>query len=121
MSAAGCHCFDPKELHDLHNDPLIMCEKMVTNKVKKLVPNLHDKKNYVIYIRTLDQALKHGLVLEKVYHVIEFNQRAWLKPYIDFNTKLRTEARNDFEKTSLSLRITLCLMRLWKTLENIWI
>ena len=76
----------PKELHDLHNDLLFMCEKMKINKVEKLVPNLYDKKKYVIHIRALDQALKHGLILEKVHRVIEFNQSAWLKPYINFNT-----------------------------------
>ena len=64
----------PKELHDLHNDLPFMPEKMKINKVKKLVPNLHIKKNYVIHIRALSQALKHGLILEKVHRVIEFNQ-----------------------------------------------
>ena len=63
----------PKELHDLHNDLPFMCEKMKINKVGKLVPNLCDKKKYVIHIRALDQALKHGLILEKVHRVIEFN------------------------------------------------
>ena len=75
-----------------------MCEKMKINKVEKLVPNLHDKKNYVIHIRASDQALKHGLILEKVLRAIEFNQFAWLKPYIDFNTQHRIQAKNDFEK-----------------------
>ena len=93
----------PKELHDLHNDFLFMCKKVKINKVEKLVPNLYDKKNYIIHIRALDQALKHGLVLKEVHHVIEFDQSAWLKPYIDFNTELRKKAKNDFEKTSLSL------------------
>ena len=93
----------PKELHDLHNHLPFMCEKMKINKVEKLVPYLYDKKKYVIHIRALTQALKHGLILEKVHHVIEFNQSAWLKPYIDFNTELRKKAKNDFEKTSLSL------------------
>ena len=79
----------PKELHDLHNDLPFMCEKLKINKVEKLVPNLYDKKNYVIHIRALDQAFKHGLILEKVHRVIEFDQGAWLKPYIDFNTELR--------------------------------
>ena len=92
-----------KELHDLHNDLPFMCEKLKINKVEKLVPDLYDMKNYVIHIRALDQALKHGLVLEKVHRVIEFNQSAWLKPYIDFNTELRKKAKNDFKKTSLSL------------------
>ena len=66
----------PKDLHDLHNDLPFMCEKMKVNKVEKLVPNLYDKNKYVIHIRALDQALKHGLILETVHHVIEFNQSA---------------------------------------------
>ena len=46
----------------------------------------------------LEQALKHGLVLEHIHRAIEFKQLAWMKEYIDFNTKLRTAAANDFEK-----------------------
>ena len=76
----------PKELHDSHNDLLFMCEKMNISGVEKLVPDLNDKKNYIVHIKALNQALKHGLILEKVHRVIEFNQMAWLKPYIDFNT-----------------------------------
>ena len=58
-------------------------------KVEKLLTNLHDKTEYVILIRNLKQALNHGLILKKVYRVIEFNQKAWRKSYIDMNTKLR--------------------------------
>ena len=93
----------PKELHDLHNDLLFMCEKMVINRVEKLVCNSYDQKNYVIHIRASDQALKHGSILEKVHHVIGFNQSTWLKPYIDFNTKLERRQRTISKKTSLSL------------------
>ena len=53
---------------------------MKINGVEKIVPNLHDKKKYIIHARALDQALNHGLILEKVHCVIEFNQSAWLKP-----------------------------------------
>ena len=67
-------------LHDSHNDLPFTCENMEINKVEKLVPNPYDKKKYVIHIRALDQALKHGLILEKVHQVIDFNQSAWLKP-----------------------------------------
>ena len=40
----------PKELHDSRNDLPFMCEKMKINGVEKLVPNLYDKRNYVIHI-----------------------------------------------------------------------
>ena len=87
----------PKELHDYHNDLPFMCEKIKINGVEKLVPNLYDKKKYVIHIKALQQALSHSLVLEKIHRIIEFKQSAWMKD-IDFNTKLRTAATNDFEK-----------------------
>ena len=76
---------------------------MKINKVERLVSNLHNKKNYVIHIRVLDQALKHGLILDKIHCMIEFDQSAWMKPYIDFNTQLRTQARNNFEKDFFKL------------------
>ena len=53
----------PKEVQDCHNDLPCMCEKIKINGVKQLVPNLHDKRNYVIHIRALNQALKHGLFI----------------------------------------------------------
>ena len=56
------------------------------------------KENYVVHMRSLKQALNHGIILKKVHRVIQFNQEAWLKPYIEMNTKLRTETKNDFEK-----------------------
>ena len=45
------------------NDLPFLPERMKTEKVKKLVANLHDKTEYVIHIRNLKQALNHGLVL----------------------------------------------------------
>ena len=57
----------PTELHDSHNDLPFMCEKMKINKVEKLVPNLRDKKIYIIHIQALDQVLRHGLVLERIH------------------------------------------------------
>ena len=38
-----------------------------------------------------------------MHRVIQFNQKAWLKPYINTNTKLRTEAKNDSEKSFFKL------------------
>ena len=93
-----------------------MCERMKINGVEKLIPNLYYKKRYVIHIRALEQALKHGLVLECIHRVIEFKQSAWMKEHIDFNTKLRTAAANGFEKDFNKLMNNAVF---GKTMENI--
>ena len=88
----------PNKLQNLLSDLPFLPERMVTNNTKKLVCNLNDKKNHVVHINVLKQALDHGLKLRKVHRVIEFDQEAWLKEYIDVNTELRKKASNDFEK-----------------------
>ena len=60
-------------------------------------------KKYIVHIKSLKQALNHGLKLKKIYRIIEFNQEAWLKPYIDMNTELRKVAKNDFKKDLFKL------------------
>ena len=52
-------------------------------------------------IGNLTQALNLGLILKKLHKVIKFNQTAWLKPYINMNTKLRQKEKNNFEKDFL--------------------
>ena len=93
----------PKKLFDIHKDLPFLLESKKVDKVEKLVCSLEDKEKYVMHIRVLKQALNHGLVLRKVHKVIQFNQKDWLKPYIDMNTKLRKEAKNDFEKDVFKL------------------
>ena len=51
----------------------------------------------------MKQALNHGLIFKKVHRVIQFNQKARLKEYIDMNTELRKQAKNDFEKDFFKL------------------
>ena len=89
---------------------------MKIDKCKKLVCNLQNKKKYVVHIKSLKQALNDGLKLKKIHRVIEFNQKAWLKPYIDMNTELRKLAKYDFEKGLFKLMNNAVFA---KTMENI--
>ena len=91
----------PKALCMLYSDLPFLPNRMKVNKVKKLVCNVTDKENYSIHIF----ALNHGLKLISVHRVISFRQEAWLKPYIDLNTELRKNAKNEFEKDFYKLRI----------------
>ena len=56
-----------------------------------------------MHIKSLKQALNHGLKFKKVHRFIEFNKEAWLKPYIETNTELRKLPKNDFEKDLFKL------------------
>ena len=42
--------------------------------------------------------MKHGLILKKTHRVLSFKQKAWLMPYITFNTDQRKVASSPFEK-----------------------
>ena len=106
----------PEHLHDLHNDYPLAPERVTVNKVEKLIPNLNDKKNYVIHHETLKLYLSLGLKLTKIHRGITFEESEWLKPYIDLNTNLRAKATNDFEKDFFKLMNNSVF---GKTMENI--
>ena len=55
----------PKELHNLHKDLPFLCERRRLDKTSKLVTILDDKKEYVIHITELTQALNHELILKE--------------------------------------------------------
>ena len=95
----------PKTLRMLHSDLPFLPDRMKVNKVNKLACNVSDKENYSVHIVALKQTLNHGLVIKKVHSVISSKQEAWLKPYIDLNTKLRKNAKNEFEKDFYKLKI----------------
>ena len=106
----------PEELHDLHNDYPLCPERVDCNKVEKLIPNLRDKKNYVIHYKNLMQCLRLGMKLKKIHRGVKFVESAFMKSYIDMNTNLRTQAKNNFEKDFYKLMNNSVF---GKTMENI--
>ena len=110
----------PKELHDIHNNYPLAPERNTVNRVEQLIPNLSDKKKYILHCKNLKQHLDLGLNLIKIHRGISFNEEPWMKPYIELNTKLRTKASSEFEKDFFKL---MNKRRQWKifgkTMENI--
>ena len=119
------HLEYPDELHELHNDYPLAPEKLAVSSdmlskyckkiadkyeikvgdVKKLIPNLGNKTNYVVYYRNLQLYLSLGMKLTKIHRLLTFKQSDWMKKYIDFNTEERMNAANDLEKKILKLMI----------------
>ena len=84
----------PEELHELHNDQPLAPEKLTVSSdmlskyckkiadkyeikvgdVKKLIPNLGNKTNYVVHYRNLQLYLSLGMKLTKIHRVLKFNQ-----------------------------------------------
>ena len=105
-----------KELHDTHNEYPLAPERLRVNKVNKLIPNLNNKGKYVIHHKNLKQYLDLGLKLIKIHRGVKFNEKAWLKAYIQLNTNLRTKGTTEFEKDFFKLMNNSVF---GKTMENI--
>lgn len=75
------------------------------SKHRKLLNTLYNKAFYIAHYTSIKQALQNGMILTCVHRVLGFDQSPWLKPYIDLNTKLKTDAKNKFEQEFFKLLI----------------
>ena len=124
------------DLHDLHSDYPLAPEKLkVSNdmlssyclsiakefgirvgEVKKLIPNLKSKENYVLHYRNLQWYTSLGMKVVKINKVLKFKQSDWLKKFVMFNTEKRMCAVNRYEKGFFKLMVNSVY---GKTMENL--
>jgi hypothetical protein len=114
-----CDLEYPSELHVTHNDYPLAPEHMTINEdqlsafcksmnmkhvlVDKLIGNLQTKLKYKVHYRNLKLYTSLGMKLLRVHRVVVFDQKPWLKSYIDLNTRMRQQAKSDFEKDFFKL------------------
>lgn len=89
------------------SEPFIPC--------KKLMMTHRDKYNYTVHSSLLKYYLMRGLRMKKVHKIIEFNQEAYLKPYIDYHTKARSRSSTEEAKQFHKLNVNSLF---GKTMEN---
>ena len=122
----------PEELHDLHRDYPLAPElgeaefgeyspaqqRFIREgmNIKRLLLTLRPKEKYVLHQANLRLYLRLGLKLTKVHRCLRFEQKAWMAPYIQLNTDLRTKAKSDFESNFFKLMNNSVF---GKTMENL--
>ena len=100
------HMIVKEEMLSKYQLKLLEEQEIKLGKEKKLFLTLYDKKKYIVHHSILKEYIKLGLKVTKVHRIISFEESAWLKKYIDFNTDQRIKAQSDFEKD------------LWKLMNN---
>ena len=126
----------PKELQDAHNEHPYCCEhttsrddvlspyaryiaekhELTIAKSSKLISSLTEKTRYVIHEMNLKQAVDAGLILTKIHRLVEYNQRPWMKDFLNFNINERKESKNEFEKGFFKI---MCNATFGRTLMNL--
>ena len=127
-----------KELHDSYSDYPLCPEKIEINSnmlskycseiadkygiknggVKKLIPNLGDKVEYVVHYKNLQYYLSLGMKLVKIHRILSFKQSNWLKSYPNFNTEKRKQSSCEFDKNFFKMMINCVYGKSMETLKK---
>jgi hypothetical protein len=127
-----CDLEYPGELHESHNDYPLAPEHMTITEAmlspfcksmnlkhaftEKLIGNLQRSNTRHNNYRNLKLYLGLGMKLLRVHRVVAFRQESWLKPYVELNTKMRQQAKTDFEKDFFKLMVNAFF---GKSMENL--
>lgn len=128
-------CHIPDSLHDQLNDYPPAPQKMNVSEamhsplqkemgckagnIEKLIPNFYSKTKYVVHHHALQQYIKLGLQVTKIHRVFEFNERCWLKSFIDLNTIMRQKAMLEGDKAGVGTYKLMSNAVFGKSCENL--
>lgn len=128
----------PEELHPAHQDYPLAPERLNVaaeeksllqqalemryerrpQNCSKLVPNLHDKRNYQLHYQNLLYYMQLGMRLVKIHRAVMFREEAWLAPYISLCTELRKKALSPFERDLFKLFINIIFGKSCEKLDD---
>jgi hypothetical protein len=95
----------PPNIHDWMSDYPMLPEKLAppNGTTEKLINHLGPRRKYVLAYETYLLALQHGVHFSNIHRILRFQQSAWLKAYIEFNTQERQKAKNKFQQDYFKL------------------
>ena len=94
----------PDELHDLHNNFLCAPEHIGERNNRRLISGLNYKIGYWVHYRLLETYLRLGLKVKKINDIIFFEEKSFIKAYIEKNTKLCQESLSKIKKDVYKLK-----------------
>ena len=119
----------PNDLHQQHNDyPLAPHKKKINlemlssyqkgiltrmkenalinhHPTEKLISSFLIREKYVLHNKTLAYYLEKGLIVTKIHRAFKFRQSAWLRPYVEFCTSKRQDAKSSFDRDFWKLMV----------------
>ena len=85
---------------------------------KKLTSTFFDREKVVLHALNLQLYLKLGLKIKEIFRVIKFDQKPFMKSWVDFCTEKRSQSTNDFTKNFWKLLVNSVYGKTIESLNN---